>query len=341
MLRGRARTELPRDSARRARSRGARRQGGDPRRGALPRIHALGRRSGRYREARRHPRQLRASRDPARQPSLELPRPRGGHRDGAQAQRSGLFQRRRKGAAATGRSASLSPHPRRRLQAGRRHRDRGHALRFPHGLRQAPARRRHRGTDRPRLSHRRQEPRRGARPRRPPGGHHEGGHRCGERPRGQSRQGPRAVARGAPRARGREDREADAAVQVQQQSDPPLSGRLGAQRVSHRRHDLHRRRRRRGHHQRASRAAPCTGQLDGSGRPRLARRRHGIRHGGEARAPEEGGALLLRRRLLRHDGFRHGDRQPFRCALPSGHRQQLCHEPDPLRTDREVRRRAR
>ena len=56
---------------------------------------------------------------------------------------------------------------------------------------------------------------------------------------------------------------------------------------------------------RPGRAAPHTRALDGSRRPRHARRRHGFRDRVEARAAEEGGGLLLRRRLLRHDGVRH------------------------------------
>ena len=67
----------------------------------------------------------------------------------------------------------------------------------------------------------------------------------------------------------------------------------------------------------------------------------GFAHGGEARASEEGSALLLRRRRLRHDGVRHGDRRSVRRAVHRGDRQQLRHEPDPLRPDREVRPRAR
>jgi hypothetical protein len=110
---------------------------------------------------------------------------------------------------------------------------------------------------------------------------------------------------------------------------------------SHRRHDLHRRRRRRGDDLGAGRAAPRAGQLDGSGRPRLARRRHRLRARGQARASEEGSALLLRRWRLRHDGVRHGNRGSVRCALHCRHRQQLGDEPDPLRTDGQVRSRAR
>ena len=63
----------------------------------------------------------------------------------------------------------------------------------------------------------------------------------------------------------------------------------------------------------------------------------GFRNGGQARASEEGSALLLRRRRVRHDGVRHGNRQPLRRAVHRGDRQQLGDEPDPLRPDGEVR----
>ena len=69
--------------------------------------------------------------------------------------------------------------------------------------------------------------------------------------------------------------------------------------------------------------------------------RHGLRAGLQAGASGKGGAVLLRRRLLWHDRLRHGDRQPVRRPLHRGRRQQLRHEPDPLRTALQVRRRTR
>ncbi len=84
-----------------------------------------------------------------------------------------------------------------------------------------------------------------------------------------------------------------------------------------RRHDLHRRRRRRGDDLGAGGASARPGTVDGPGCARLARRRHRLRDCRRARAPEEGGALLLRRRLLRHDRLRHGDRQPVRRPVSS------------------------
>ena len=57
--------------------------------------------------------------------------------------------------------------------------------------------------------------------------------------------------------------------------------------------------------------------------------------------PAEGGGLPLRRRLVRHDRLRHGDRAALRRALPRDRRQQLGDEPDPLRPDGEIRRAAR
>ncbi len=110
-------------------------------------------------------------------------------------------------------------------------------------------------------------------------------------------------------------RKADAALQVQQPPDPSLSRRLRAQRVPRRQHHLHRRRRRCRDDLRAGGAAAPPRPVDGPGRARLARRRHGLRDRGGARASRQGGAVLLRRRLLRHDGLRHGDGQPLRRAL--------------------------
>jgi acetolactate synthase-1/2/3 large subunit len=88
-------------------------------------------------------------------------------------------------------------------------------------------------------------------------------------------------------------------------------------------------------------AAALARPLDGSRRARLARGGHRLCARGQARQSREGGRLLLRRRRLRHDRFRHGDRRPFRRALYRGHRQQFRDEPDPLRPDRQIRRAAR
>jgi acetolactate synthase-1/2/3 large subunit len=131
--------------------------------------------------------------------------------------------------------------------------------------------------------------------------------------------------------------QADAAVPLRGRADPPLPRGLGDQRVPDRRHDLHRRRRRRGDDLRPGGAAAPARQLDGPGRARQPRRGHGIRHGVQAGASAKGGALLLRRRRLRHDRLRHGDGQPLRRALHRRDRQQLGHEPDPLRPDLQVR----
>ena len=142
----------------------------------------------------------------------------------------------------------------------------------------------------------------------------------------------------ADRGRRRGTREADADVHVGADADPSVSRRLRNQRVPDRRHDLHRRRRRRGDDLGAGGASARPRQLDGPRRARFARRRHRLRHGREARASEEGSALLLRRRRVRHDRVRHGDRRSVRRAVHRGDRQQLRDEPDPLRPDREVRR---
>ena len=79
-------------------------------------------------------------------------------------------------------------------------------------------------------------------------------------------------------------------------------------------------------------------ELDGPGRAGVVGRRHRVRVGLEAGAPGKGSPVLLWRRLLRHDRLRHGDGQPVRRSLYRGHRQQLGHEPDPLRPARQVRR---
>ena len=72
--------------------------------------------------------------------------------------------------AAAGRSASFRSHAARRVRQGRRHRHRRHAVRLPHGLRQAARARGQGRADRHGLPHRRQEPRRGARAGRRSGG---------------------------------------------------------------------------------------------------------------------------------------------------------------------------
>ena len=70
---------------------------------------------------------------------------------------------------------------------------------------------------------------------------------------------------------------------VRQLADPSLSGGLGDQRVPDRGHGLYRRRRRRRDDQRPGGAAAPARPLDGPGRARRARRRHGLRHGRQAR----------------------------------------------------------
>jgi acetolactate synthase-1/2/3 large subunit len=91
----------------------------------------------------------------------------------------------------------------------------------------------------------------------------------------------------------------------------------------------------------SAQAVRPTGTVDGPGRARLARRRHGLCTRREARPSEEGGPLLLRGRLLRHDRLRHGDRRSFRRTLHRRHRQQLGDESNPLRPARQIWRAAR
>ena len=216
-------------------------------------------------------------------------------------------------------------------------RDRRHAVRLPHGLWPPPRQGRGRRADRPGLPDGRQEPGHLARPGRSSGRHPGRGRTGGLGPRGQPRQEPARLDGGAAGRGAEGDRQADALVPVRKHADPSLPGGVGDQRVPHRGHRLHRRRRRRGDDQRPGGAAAPARALDGPRRARRARHRHGLRHGGQARQSGEGGAVLLRRRLVRHDRVRHGDRQPVRRAVHRGDRQQLGHEPDPLRPAGEVR----
>ncbi len=137
MLRRRLRALLPRDPARRPRPRDRPRQGGVPKPGHYRASTKLDRRSARHREARRHPGERRAPGNPFRPAGVDGARPRRGHRAAARPRHPGLFQRRRARPPAAGRSASFRPDALARLRQGRRHRHRRHAVRFPHGLRQA------------------------------------------------------------------------------------------------------------------------------------------------------------------------------------------------------------
>jgi acetolactate synthase-1/2/3 large subunit len=118
---------------------------------------------------------------------------------------------------------------------------------------------------------------------------------------------------------------------------PSAAARARAEPVPDRGHHLHRRRRRRGDLLGRCGAAAPARPLDGSGPARHARRRHSLRHGGEVRAAGEGGALPLRRRLLQPHRLGFRDLRALRPALHRGGRQQLAHEPDPLRPDPEIR----
>ena len=135
-----------------------------PQAGPLPRLDQIDRRSARHREAGRHPGQLRASGDPLWPAGLDRARPRGSDRAAARTGHPGLFQRRQPRLAAAGRSASLRSDPQPGLRRRRCHRHRRHAVRLPHGLRQAHQQEPEAGADRHGLSHRRQEPRHRSRP---------------------------------------------------------------------------------------------------------------------------------------------------------------------------------
>ena len=148
----------------------------------------------RHREARRHPGQRRAAGHPLRPAGLDLPRPRRGHRAAAWPRHSRLLQRRRPRLAAAGRPAPFRSHALAGLRQGRRDRHRRHAVRLPHGLRQAHQRA-DAGADRPGLPHRRQEPRHRSRHRRRSGRHSRRGAAGGQRP-DRKRQAPGAHSNG-------------------------------------------------------------------------------------------------------------------------------------------------
>ena len=197
----------------------------------------------------------------------------------------GYFNGGSRGLLPPGRPAPLRPHPRQCLRRCRRHRHRRHAVRLPHGLRAAHQQQAEAGADRHGLPHRRQEPRHrswaGRRPGRDPRRGAAGGQRAAQA--GQAPGAPAVDEEADGRGSGRH-REAHAAVQVEQHADPSVPRRLRAQRVPRRQHHLHRRRRRRRDDLGAGGAPAPAGSVDGSGRARLARRRHRLCDRRRARA---------------------------------------------------------
>ena len=139
------------------------------------------RRSARHRKIGRYPGQCRAAGDPLRAAGVDRARPERGDRAAARPRHSRIFQRRQPRASAAGRSASLRPHPHPGVCECGCAGDRRHAVRFPHGLRQAHQQGPEAGADRHGLPHRRQESRRrfgaGRRPGRDPGRGAAGGFR--------------------------------------------------------------------------------------------------------------------------------------------------------------------
>ena len=120
----------------------------------------------------------REARRTARQPGVDVPRQRCGDRLRPDARHPRVHERIGPRHTAARRPAPLPPLPAVRLQQRRPDPHRRHAVRLPDGVRPPAAEERHRRTDRPRLPHRRQEPRHRPRPgRRPgsdPGGRHAG-----------------------------------------------------------------------------------------------------------------------------------------------------------------------
>ncbi len=124
----------------------------------LPRLDQVHRRSGRHRAACRHPGECGTAGDPVRPAGLGLPRPRGGRSRCCAGSTFPATSTAPPRLPAARRSAPLRSHALARLRQGRRGRDHRHAVRLPHGLRQAHQRA-DAGADRSRLPHRRQEPR--------------------------------------------------------------------------------------------------------------------------------------------------------------------------------------
>ena len=215
-----------------------------PEPGSLPDVDEVDRRPGGCRKARRHPGRLRAPGGAVRPAGLGERQPRGGDRLRPRARHPGLHERGEPRHAARGRCASFRPHKVGRLQGGRRHPDRRHAVRLPHGLRPADLERGDPDPDRPELRHGRQEPRHlaraGGRSGRHP--HRRRGCRVGEDRQGRAGQAPGMDGEAA-RDRGGQAGTADADVHQRREPHPSLSPRLGDQRVPGRGHHLYRRRR--------------------------------------------------------------------------------------------------
>ncbi len=107
----RARSCVSGNSARRARSRGRHRQGGDTAARQVPRLHQIDRRPARHREAGRLAGQCRTARHSLRSAGVDRARPQGSDRAAARPRHPGLLQRRQPRPAAARRSASFRPHP--------------------------------------------------------------------------------------------------------------------------------------------------------------------------------------------------------------------------------------
>ena len=98
-------------------------------------------------------------------------------------------------------------------------------------------------------------------------------------------------------------REAAAAPALRRHADRPLPARARDQRVPHRGHHLHRRRRRHRHLLRPGRAAQVARPLDGPRPAGHARRRRAVRDGRQVRPPGQGDPRALRRRRLLLTGW--------------------------------------
>ena len=138
--------------------------------------------------------------------------------------------------------------------------------------------------------------------------------RSRRRPRAARTTAPKAGSAGWRSCRSAEQKATDKLMPLFLSENTPIHPyrARGNQRVPHRGYRLHRRRRR-GDDQRPGGAAPPARHWMDR-RARRARHRHRLRHGRQARQSGQGG-LLLRRRPVRHDRVRHGNREPVRRPI--------------------------
>ena len=278
----RPRPLVPRDRPRHPRRARPDRGGGHPRGRPLPRVDQEHRRPRLRRPSRRHPVQGGAALRAARQPGLDRRAASDAAIEFARELNIPAFMNgAARGTLPPGRPAPLPPDAPLRVQQRRRDPDRGHAVRLPHGLRQAPAPGGDRRPDRHGLPHRRQEPRHRPRPRRRPRRDPVRGHQGGVGPSTKSADTASPGSRRCATEENAPQGGAPAAPHARRRPDPPAAARARDQRVPRRGLDLHRRRRRRRDVLRRRRAAEGAGPVDGPGPAGHPRRRRAVRDGRE------------------------------------------------------------